>query len=50
MIINAIKLWNDSIAKVKLNNEASLRLFYACGFSEFKTDDRYIYLRINKKQ
>ena len=48
MINNAIKLWEDSIAKVKKNNKASLNLFNACGFSQFKNDDDYIYLKINK--
>lgn len=34
MINEAMKIWPSAFAKVKVGNEASLRLFKSCGFSE----------------
>lgn len=34
MINECIKIWPTAFAKVKLNNEASIKLFEACGFSK----------------
>ena len=32
MITEIIKIWPDALAKVKVSNEASLKLFKSCGF------------------
>ena len=34
MINEAMKIWPSAFAKVKIGNEASLKLFKSCGFSE----------------
>lgn len=34
MIKNCRKIWPDSFAKVKIDNQASLALFKSCGFKE----------------
>ena len=34
MINQSMKIWPDAIAKVKVNNKASLKLFEACGFKK----------------
>ena len=34
MINECIKIWPTAFAKVKINNDASLNLFKACGFKE----------------
>ena len=34
MINECMKLWPNAFAKVKINNEASKKLFKACGFKE----------------
>lgn len=34
MINESMKIWPDAIAKVKVNNKASLKLFEACGFKK----------------
>ena len=34
MINECMKIWPTAFAKVKLNNEASLKLFEACGFTK----------------
>lgn len=34
MINECMKIWPTSFAKVKLNNEASIKLFEACGFTK----------------
>ena len=32
MIKKCIKIWPDAFAKIKIDNEASIKLFQACGF------------------
>lgn len=34
MINECMKIWPTSFAKVKINNEASLKLFESCGFAK----------------
>tara|TARA_R110000803_G_scaffold39371_2_gene85006 strand:+ start:1176 stop:1589 length:414 start_codon:yes stop_codon:yes gene_type:complete len=34
MINECIKIWPNAFAKVKINNEASLKLFESCGFNK----------------
>lgn len=34
MINECVKLWPDAVAKVKVENKASLKLFEACGFKK----------------
>jgi ribosomal protein S18 acetylase RimI-like enzyme len=34
MINECMKIWPTAFAKVKLNNEASIKLFEACGFTK----------------
>lgn len=34
MIGECMKIWPNAIAKIKITNEASIKLFYSCGFSE----------------
>jgi len=34
MINEIMKIWPDAFAKIKMNNEASIKLFEACGFSK----------------
>lgn len=34
MINECMKIWPTAFAKVKLNNEASIKLFESCGFSK----------------
>lgn len=34
MINECMKIWPTAFAKVKINNEASLKLFEACGFAK----------------
>jgi ribosomal protein S18 acetylase RimI-like enzyme len=34
MIKECMKIWPTSFAKVKLNNEASIKLFESCGFTK----------------
>ena len=39
MINKCIEIWSTAFAKVKVNNEASLKLFESCGFTK-----KYYYL------
>jgi|TARA_R110000782_G_scaffold75664_2_gene150990 ribosomal protein S18 acetylase RimI-like enzyme len=34
MINQCVEIWPESFAKVKINNEASIKLFEACGFNK----------------
>jgi ribosomal protein S18 acetylase RimI-like enzyme len=34
MISECMKTWPSAVAKIKITNEASIKLFHSCGFSE----------------
>jgi len=45
MINNCVKIWPTAIAKVKLGNIASDKLFLSTGFEIEKIDDKFTYYR-----
>jgi len=49
MINECMNIWPTSYAKVKHGNEASSKLFLACGFEMSGTDDKFLYYRKEKK-
>jgi len=49
MIDECMKIWPTAYAKVKHGNEASSKLFLACGFEMSGTDDKFLYYRKEKK-
>jgi len=49
MIDECMKIWPTAYAKVKHGNEASSKLFLACGFENSGTDDKFIYYRKKEK-
>jgi len=49
MIDECMKIWPTAYAKVKHGNEASSKLFLACGFEMSGTDDKFKYYRKQKK-
>jgi len=49
MINECMNIWPTAYAKVKHGNEASSKLFLACGFEMSGTDDKFLYYRKQKK-
>jgi GNAT superfamily N-acetyltransferase len=49
MIDECMKIWPTAYAKVKHGNEASSKLFLACGFDISGTDDKFKYYKKEKK-
>ena len=49
MINECMDIWPTAYAKVKHGNEASSKLFLACGFKMSETDDKFLYYRKEKK-
>ena len=49
MINECMNIWPTAYAKVKHGNEASSKLFLACGFEMSGTDDKFLYYRKEKK-
>lgn len=45
MLIESTKIWPSAFAKVKLANIASNKLFIACGFNLFDSDEKFNYYR-----
>ena len=46
MINECTKLWPDSVARIKLNNIHSLRLFQSCGFVIRKKSEQFHFLTL----
>jgi GNAT superfamily N-acetyltransferase len=45
MINEAMKIWPNAEAKVKLSNKISAQLFISCGFSQSGSDDKFLYYK-----